>query len=195
MAEVRAKKWWIICALIAATLLAFVLARKPMLIAYHQKKMKEAWQDADANVEPSVSIVQQLFKELFGIEPPAWRHNSFSRYEHHRNRLVLLGYLVHREFVFEHLYCASEEYRALWKIVTARFSSIHTTGNYSETSEPVRIEVWDTPEMIPKWEAFVHEHDVPDFLERFADELKAAEQFFERHRIEQERAADETSGS
>lgn len=193
MDGVRAKKWWIICALIAATLLAFVLARKPMLIAYHQKKMKEAWQNAAANVDPSVSIFQQLWHELFGTG--AWHYDSFSRYEHHRDRLVRLGHLVHREFVFEHLVCASEEYRAFWKIVTARFSSIHTAGNYSETSEPVRIEVWDTLEMIPKWEAFVHEHDVQDFLERFADELKAADQFFECQRIEQKRAADEKSGS
>ena len=109
--------------------------------------------------------------------------------------MVWLGDLVPREFVFEHLVCPSEEYRALWKILSARFSSIHTTGNYSETSEPVCIEVWDTSDMIPKWEAFVHEHDVPDFIERFADELKAAEQFFERQRIEQKRAADEKFGS
>lgn len=104
------------------------------------------------------------------------RYDWDERYEHHRDRLVELGALDHREFVFDHLICPSAEYRALWAIIHANFSSIHTTGCWSETPEPAVLQVWDTPEMIPKWEVFVREHDVPDFLERFQDEIREAEQ-------------------
>ena len=109
--------------------------------------------------------------------------------------MVRLGDLDHREFVFANVVHPTDESHALLKIVFTTFPSMHTTVPYFYVPKPARLQVWDTPDMIPKWEAFVHEHDVPDFLDRFADELKAAEQFFEGQRIEQKRAADEKFGS
>lgn len=171
MGKRLAKRWRIILAL-ASVAVAIAIACRPLLIAYHRRAAQSAFAEGVVPPPPSTqSFFKQISRQIFGQ-----RYDSFERYEAHRDRLVELGALVHRTFVFEHLTCPSPEYRALWRIIHATFSSIHTTSHWSETPEPMVLQVWDTPEMIPKWEAFVREHDVPDFLGGFQHEIREAEQ-------------------
>jgi hypothetical protein len=83
-------------------------------------------------------------------------------YERSRDRLVELGCLEKREFLLEHIEAPTPESRQLWNDLCERFpDNPHTTMDWYRVPEPAHVVVWDVPQRIPEWEAFIAEHDVP----------------------------------
>ena len=121
--------------------------RRPVCIAFHQRRMHSA-----------LARVHKL---------PFWDRRQgdyIEKYEHNRDKLVELGYLVRREFPLRHIRVPSEESRRFWQLLLEAFPDCpHTTMEGYEVGTPDAIIVWDRPSRIPAWEKFILEHDIPDF--------------------------------
>ncbi len=73
-------------------------------------------------------------------------------YEHHRDRLVRLGYFEYREFDFPDE-TETEIHRRLWRRVQDRFpDNPHTQLGALDNT----LQVWARPQNLRKWEAFIN---------------------------------------
>ena len=151
-------------------LLALVASWKPAAIAYHRRHMLSAWNDMVNDRRPSqVDLFWQ--QVILGRRNKSYPALQQERYEYHRNGLVEWGDLAHRHFVLRHIIAPSDEATELWRRLIRTFpDNIHATSVWPRSPEPMQIDVWDAPSRIAQWEAFVAEHDVANFRERFMPE-------------------------
>jgi hypothetical protein len=131
-----------------------LLARRPVLIAYHRRRMTH-----------SLDRVYQV-----GASGPD-QYDYVRAYEESRDRLVELGYFVHRRYTLQHILVPTPESKRFWQLVGKAFpNNPHTTLDYWDEPRPGHLDVWARPDRIPEWDEFVRTHDVPDFAERFGVE-------------------------
>ena len=127
-----------------------LLARRPVLIAYHRRRMKHSLDTAH---------------EVGAFDR---RQGDYLKaYVESRDALVELGYLIHRRYWLSHILVTTPESRRFWRLVQKSFpNNRHTTFDYSNEPRPGHLDVWARPDRIPQWDEFVRTHDVPDFAER-----------------------------
>jgi len=144
-----------------AVLTMGILFRRSVQVAYYRRGLESAAAKMNCRFMPLAHGLADLF---------GWTADYNERRDECRNMLVELGYLEHREFVLEHVAAPTPESQVLWFHVTSRFAD-RAGGDYTmdhpHAPQPARLCVWDRPDRIPRWEAFVAQHDVPDFDERF----------------------------
>ena len=147
-------------ALVGATILVVLLAlvafgRTPVLVAWHKWRMEAA------------------LRQAYELGPTRNQGAYIESHDFHRQRLVELGYLEHRDFSFRYIRTQTPEYRRLWKLLDQAFpfpGYISVTSDWYQEPTPTVLHVWDRPENMPLREKFVQEHDVPDFAQRFGVE-------------------------
>lgn len=153
----------------ALLLIAAMLLQNPIQIWYHRHAADYCLaRGRERRAPPPVEALLLSFG--FG---PYGLHAShyFEWNEANLERLVELGYLAHREFIFHHVPTGDEKTRiALLRRVFAQDSESSYGWCYKPGDSPDKplrywIEVWDRPSEMPKWEAFVREVDRPDFPE------------------------------
>ncbi len=140
-------------ALLSVLVAIAVFGRRPALVAWHRWRIEVAFRRV--NEVGAYSGDQGDYIES---------------HDYHRRRLVELGYLRHRTFTLRNIRSHTPEYRRLWRLAVDLFPPRGYDGLHSEWPEeaaPMMLEVWDRPANMPRWEAFVRDHDVPDFDERF----------------------------
>ena len=161
------KRVQLLVGLAIVALLVMLASWKPAAIAYHRRHMMSAFNDMGSDRQGS------RFESFWNYISFARRNKSLSlldyeRYEYHRDKLVEWGDLAHREFVLQHIVARSDEAKELWRRLQLAFpDNIHATSDWPSTPEPMRIDVSGSPGRIAHWDAFVAEHDVPDFRTRF----------------------------
>ena len=149
------------CSVLTALLAIGHLFRKPVQIAYYRQGMESAAAKMNCQFMPLALVLAESFGRTTDYD---------GRLAECRDALVRLRYLEHREFVFQHVASATPESQILrfhiWRTFpdTAR---AYYEMDRPDTPGPARLHVWDCPERIPQWEAFVAEHDVAEFDERF----------------------------
>ena len=95
----------------------------------------------------------------------------YAHFGHHMDRLVKLGHLQRRTWVVKNIACPSQEETQFRRMMIDAFpGSIECV--YSVSSDPnapikMELSVVNLPERKPQWEAFLGEHDVPDFRQLF----------------------------
>ena len=129
--------------------LAFGLARKPILISQHERKMIRAWEKATKT--PATETGQGEF---------------IAQYEASRDALVKLGYLEKREFRLKHVTVGSEARKRFWELICQKFAdNIHAQlqapGPGVDANSLATLYVWDRPENMAAWEDFVAANDPP----------------------------------
>lgn len=150
------KRFWILGAVgVVALVVAayFAINYRRFLIWYHLNRMQTAREEIyekPSTVGPG-GLVGYGSQELF------------DRRDHHRDRLVDLGYLFHATYEMENVPDTDEAHRELWQQVTAAFpDNRHVTLSYPDNA----LEVWDAPSRRDAWEAFVKKHNVANFADR-----------------------------
>lgn len=140
--------------LLATIATCLALNSRAVRIQYHLKRMQAVHDEIHA--EPS-TISPEGFagygsKELFDL------------HDHHRDRLVALGYYFHATYQMENVPDSVEGvHRVLWQRVVASFpDNPHTTLSVPDNI----LNVWDAPSRRADWDAFVKKHNVPDFEEQ-----------------------------
>ncbi len=100
---------------------------------------------------------------IFRFERPGYPR----RYEQSRDRLVDLGYFFHNVYNMDQLPDEGDISERLFELIGQHFPpSPHCTVGYPTNT----LIVWDVQSRRPEWDAFVKEHNVPDFRERFMQE-------------------------
>lgn len=101
--------------------------------------------------------------------------NSWERAAYHREKLVKLGYLTHREYVFEQVQLECDEWKALAQQIEIAFPNSGRVDVYWELSmpgEPLRLQVWDRPDRTRVWSKFAQQLDDPNFRKQFMKSTK-----------------------
>lgn len=148
----------------AGLVLIALMLQRPLRIAFHVYRYELAFQEMSVSKKPSpirpllLSLMtggdsSDLYSDCIEGSPP---------------RLVELGYLSHRKFVFKHIASSCDEGKALWRLVEKEFpGNLYVAGSWPGTPEPFHLSVWERPHRMAEWEAFVSKYDVPDFRERY----------------------------
>ncbi len=164
----------VVTAAAALSLCAVVILHNPIRIGFYRLAADYCWHRGTEHEDPSP--LEALFfsysegSNEYGrsYEYGQGSHQFLARYHAYRDKLVALGYLVHREFVFDHVKTGTPDAKdsQVFRLSMERFpDNIHTLGSWSDKPEPFRLQVWDRPDKIPEWEAFVREVDRPDSAE------------------------------
>lgn len=170
----------------AVTMLAIaILVQRPLRIAWHYYKMETSLSYARRESQPWPT--RCLLIRLRAVWGSSYYINWRGHYGYHRDKLVDLGYLAHRDFVFEQNALAEAARRTrfsqsnvLAHCVQQAFPGYrHASVGSAECvqqalpgNQHVRVwtidrgagavlHVWDRPERMPQWEAFVHELCAP----------------------------------
>ncbi len=132
---------------------AAIMFSKPLRIAYHRRALERLREEIYA--EPSATSGGLI----------SYGHgDQFERQDIHCQRLAELGYFFHKRYEMENLPDTGEVHGAFWRLVLKEFPG----RRYLTLSYPDNVlEVRDLAEHEPKWDAFVAEHNVPDFADRF----------------------------
>ncbi len=110
---------------------------------------------------PVEALLMRLQYGSFPSPESEWADCLMRAYEACRDRLVASGQLIHRAFRFEHVEDGTDE---AWAVIRAAYrvfpDNVYTTVQHGPGGTPLVIEVYAPPDEIPRWEAFVREHDV-----------------------------------
>ncbi len=145
-----------------AVLTVLTITSPPIQIAYHRWQMERAWSDAFAEPDPSVNG-----------EVAYTLGESYKAYERHRQRLVELGAVCELHYVLENVLARTDEGRhfaTLWTSFNCP-PCIDCTAPFPDAPEPTQLNVWCYPEDVAGWDAFVAEHDVSDYRERYMSDI------------------------
>lgn len=149
----------------AGLVLIALMLQRPLRIAFHVYRYELALQEMSVPQKPS-PIRSLLLSLMTGGGDSSDLYSDCI--DGSLARLVELGYLRHREFVFKHVAAPCDEGKALWRLVEKEFpGNLYVAGSWPETPEPFRLSVWERPPRMAEWEAFVAKYDVPDFRERY----------------------------
>ncbi len=149
------KSRWLmtVCVLVTLSVIIARVASKPVQIVYHKYALDRL--HADIYAEPMVTS-----GGLVGFGDG----DQFEQQDKHCERLAALGYFFHKRYEMENLPDTGEVHSAFWRLVQKEFPD----RQYPTLSYPDNVlEVWDLAEYEAKWDAFVANHNVPDFVERF----------------------------
>jgi len=136
---------------------AGIALRKPLQVAYY----RYGWESSYKKTNLCFMPLRYAVCDLFG-----WTTQYNHWEEDCRASLVRLGYFDHREFVFEHIAAPTPQSDQLWQQINRAFPhAAYYEMDHPNEPAPARLRVWDRPERIPRWEAFVVEHDVAEFDE------------------------------
>lgn len=146
----------VLIAVTVAVILAWRTAQ--VQIAYHEWRMLNAWHETVDH--PDVNVHGMTTFTL---------GDSWDRYIRHRKALVRLGKLVEKQYRFHNiLYPGTEAQHLLHKMLAGRCPPNLDWGAPSpESPEPLTITIWFDAELLETWDAFIAQHDVHDYAERF----------------------------
>lgn len=153
----RGKRWWWIGAAVLVVALALLLwGMRSDPAEYHLRKFRRV--SANMNdYHPSV------FDLLSGIR------SNVDKWDFHLQKLEELGAVEHRVLVFTEVPFTKQANRRIWKVAESDFSdAVMFTANWYGTNDsaygvvPFTMEVWDAPERMDRWEAFLEQHNHPD---------------------------------
>lgn len=92
-----------------------------------------------------------------------------SKWDFHLLKLVELGAVQHKRFVFTEVAYTREASRRIWRSAYFNFPNAvmfsapyHHTNASGYGAEPYVLEVWDLPEEMARWTAFVETHNRRD---------------------------------
>lgn len=143
----RAKVAGIVIVLTAPCLvLCFPLLRKAV-VAYHCRGVTSSWEAIDTLGRQDQNVGDHI-----------------EAFEYHRNELVRLGFLEHRQFMLKNIPPRSLRRRRMWQELSAHVDVLscgYCTMN-AGTDDPVVVDVWDVPEKISRLEEIVRAHDSAD---------------------------------
>ncbi len=138
-------------------------------VRYHEWRMQAGW-DRHMRQTPAPASGGLVG---YSIE------DGYEAYEHHRDRLVELGAVVRRTFVFDHLHAVGPETRDFYRWLlrsgppavdwhgTAIAPPSATPAATPTPPSPLELTVWMRTNQIGAWEAMFAERDVPDYAARF----------------------------
>ncbi|MEN6406436.1 MAG: hypothetical protein ABFC77_08190 [Thermoguttaceae bacterium] len=91
------------------------------------------------------------------------------RYEYYRQKLVELGSITERHYVFQHLWVPSDDSKHFSKLLVSGRCPNHVDflSPYPDKPELTHLTVWCWATDASAWDHFVAEHDVADYRERF----------------------------
>lgn len=135
--------------------------RRAFQVGYHRWQMQRVHQ---AYLEPKT-----ISDGFVVVHVPS---DAAGRYEYHRQKLVELGGIVERHYVFEHLRAATDESKHFTKLLVSRGCPNHIDfeSPYPDKPQPMQLTVWCWPADAGAWDAFVVSHDIPNYHERFVRE-------------------------
>jgi hypothetical protein len=144
--------------LAAVAIAITIFCKRPLQIAFHRYIVHSVM--TKGNYNKNFLPMFSLFRDHFAN--PEYGDGALGAYHRSRDRLVELGYLVHREFIFEHVTCEPSAMNLVFKRAVAAFPfNGHTSSVCLDLKQPMHLYVWDRPSQIPLWEEFVRTQDVP----------------------------------
>jgi hypothetical protein len=128
----------------------------PDPVAYHFREF-ERIKASPNTYQPS------LADRIKGIQ------DNQSKWDFHLQKLVELGAVQHERFVFTEVPYTRDASRRIWRSAYSNFpnavmfsASYHNTNAAGYGAETYVLEVWDLPEEIGRWSAFVETHNRRD---------------------------------
>lgn len=145
------KSVWTLIAVAGFVALVCAVSRDP--VAYHFGEFERIKMNPNT-YQPS------LADRIKGIQ------DNQSKWDFHLLKLVELGAVQHKRFVLTEVPYTQEASRRIWRSANSNFpnavmfsASYHNTNASSYGVEPYVLEVWDVPEEIERWAAFVERYN------------------------------------
>jgi hypothetical protein len=155
----RSKTLWIVALCVALTTAAvLILSSSRFQIRHHTQAMQRALDETYAAPD---TVDNGLVGYTLG--------ETYDRYTYHRQRLIELGAVRERNFVFKHLRSPTDQSSHLIKLMLSsnRPEAIDWESPHPSDPEPMQLTVWCFTGDSDAWDAFVEKHDVPDYRTRF----------------------------
>jgi hypothetical protein len=139
---------WVSAAFLILGLLAFGLVLSRDSAAYHFSEFESIKTNFN-DYRPS------LYDRLTGI-----RDNQ-SKWDYHLQKLVEIGAVQHKRFVFTEVPYTREASKHIWRAANSNFpNAVMFTGTYYDTNatgygrDPYVLAIWDVPSEMARWSSF-----------------------------------------
>lgn len=132
-----------------AGFVALICAVSSDPVAYHFREFE--------SIKTNLNTFQpSLADRIKGIQ------DNQSKWDFHLQKLVELGAVQHKRFVLTEVPYTQDASRRIWRSANSNFpnavmfsASYHNTNAAGYGAEPYVLEVWDLPEEMGRWTAFV----------------------------------------
>lgn len=149
--------------LVAIPLVAMAAYRPDLEIEYHKARMRWAYDSQHINPETQDSMP--------GVTAYSIDQAQVAIYEKHRQRLIELGIVREFNHTCRHLFHATPEGRHFQRLRPKAPWCIDGSSPYSTEKVPIHWTFWCFSEDEPRLTEFFQQYDIPDYREKFMDEL------------------------